>query len=133
MHVFIISMINAVKVYVIFALFALVFNLGLELLISPENRAVMEEQGVGWFLKHVLGGIFLFYLLYDVLGTALFFKLSPKYLGLASMLIGMFLEFTFMKPDWVVHFNIGGFLVSSLFWFLTWYGPAKIIDYWHIA
>jgi len=126
------------QIYVVFVAFVLLVNLSLELLVSPENRKIIEEQGWTYFLQHQLVGIIIFFLIFSFVGTIIFLKTSynPRKMGLLSFIIGFILEFTMMKPEWVQNiyaFKIGGdvigaIIVSSLYWFVTWGAPSYIYN-----
>lgn len=121
--------IKFLKIYLIFILFALLINLSLEILF----RFIVE-------IPKTLDicGIIIFFSIFNFFGALIFFykKYNVKRMGLLSLLFGQILEFTFMKPEWVLGFyalKIGGetiapFVISSIFyWFPTWFIPSYII------
>jgi len=75
-------------------------------------------------------GIIIFFSIFSFVGTAIFLKTSynPRKMGILSSIIGFFLEFTIMKPEWVQNIFalkiggdvIGAIIVSPLYWFMTW-------------
>ena len=78
------------KIYAVFMAFVLVVNLSMEVLIpTPEVKNVF--------------GIVIFYLIFNLFGSLIFFLKSykPEIMGGLSLVIGFVLEFAFMKPDWV--------------------------------
>jgi len=110
------QLVKFLKIYGVFLLFALTISLSLELLIPvPEEKVVL--------------GIILFYALFDIPGSLVFYfkKYRARRMGALSAVLGMIFEFTFMRPDWVVNFNIGGALVSTGYWFIAWGAPALVL------
>ncbi|OYT42582.1 MAG: hypothetical protein B6U78_00885 [Candidatus Aenigmarchaeota archaeon ex4484_224] len=111
------------KFYSIFLLFPLIINLPLEILHS--------------FSADIFG-IIIFFIIFNSFGCFLFFfkNLDYKQMGILSLIFGMFLEFTLMKPEWVIQFynliilpeNITALIVSSIYWFLPWSLPTLTIQ-----
>jgi len=132
------SVVKFLQVYIVFVAFVLLVNLSLELLVSPENRKIIEEHGWTYFLQHQLVGIIIFFLIFSFVGAAIFLKTSynPRKMGILSFIIGFVLEFTIMKPEWVQNIFalkiggdvIGAIIVSSLYWFITWGAPSYIFN-----
>ena len=93
------SVVKFLQVYIVFVAFVLLVNLSLELLVSPENRKIIEEHGWTYFLQHQLVGIIIFFLIFSFVGAAIFLKTSynPRKMGILSFIIGFVLEFTIMK------------------------------------
>ena len=116
------------KTYAVFLLFALAVNLVLEILL----RFVFEIPETP-----DIPGITFFYVIFSVAGTAVFLHWGcrPLKMGATSLVAGQFLEFAFMRPEWVQNIYafrisgdaIGGFAVSSLYWFAAWLIPAYAI------
>ena len=117
-------LVDFLKVYSVFILFALLVNVSMEMLIpTPE-----EKQ---------LTGIVLFYLMFSFFGSAVY--LLKKYralaMGLLSLVIGFVLEFAFMRPEWVLNIYavtisgdvVGAVVVSALYWFVAWGIPSYIL------
>jgi hypothetical protein len=117
-------LVRFVKIYLVFILFALLVNLSMELLIpTPE-----EKQATG---------IIMFYMIFNLFGSLIYHLKSyrPFKMGLLSLLIGFILEFSFMRPDWVLKiyaFSIGGdvigaVIVTSFYWFIAWGIPSYVL------
>lgn len=103
-------------VYGVFVLFALAVNLSMEMLIPvPEAKDPL--------------GIIMFYLIFSAPGSVIFLvkNYRPVRMGLLSAVLGMIFEFTFMRPDWVINFNIGGAAVSTVYWFIAWGVPSYFL------
>jgi high-affinity Fe2+/Pb2+ permease len=114
-------LVDFLKVYAVFILFALLVNLSMEILIPTA-----EEKQVT--------GIIMFYLIFSFLGSLIYLlkNYRPVKMGLLSLLIGFILEFAMMRPEWVLNiYNsnitgdvIGAVLVTSLYWFIAWGIPS---------
>lgn len=114
------------ELYGVFILFALVLNLTLEILLRvvadvPEPLDIL--------------GIIMFFSLFDLAGAGILFRTGwrAKRMGILSMVGGQFLEFTFMRPEWVMRMcalefsgeTIAPFVISSvLYWFPAWALPS---------
>ncbi|MHA1506729.1 MAG: hypothetical protein ACTSR0_06080 [Candidatus Asgardarchaeia archaeon] len=122
--------INFLKVYSIFMFFALVINLFLEISLRfileiPEPLDVL--------------GVVIFFSIFNFLGALVFSikRYTPSRMGLLSLILGQFLEFTFMKPEWVLRMSafefsgetIAPFMITSIFyWFPAWAIPSYVIQ-----
>lgn len=117
------------KIYLIFILSALMINLLLEI----SFRVVFKiPEPLDIF------GIIIFFSIFNFFGSLIFFhkNYEARKMGLLSLLFGQILEFTFMKPEWVLKFyaleisgeTIAPFIISSLiYWFPAWAIPSYII------
>ncbi len=58
-------------------------------------------------------GIVIFYIIFSFVGSVIFlFKnFEPVIMGILSLIAGFFLEFAFMRPDWVQ--DIFGFRITA--------------------
>lgn len=131
------KLVRFLKIYLVFMLFVLVINLSVELLISPENRKTIAEQGWSYFVQHQLVGIIIFFVLFSLVGAMIFLKkkYKPKKMEILSFIIGFALEFIFMKPEWVQNIYalkigedvIGAVIGSSFYWLAAWGIPSYII------
>jgi len=83
-------------------------------------------------------GTSVFFLIFSFFGALIFFhkRYTPIKMGLLSLFFGQFLEFTFMRPEWVIRFyslefteeSIIPFIISSLiYWFPAWLIPSYIL------
>jgi hypothetical protein len=118
------KVVNFLKIYAVFILFALLVNLSMELLIpTPEEKQATM--------------IIMFYMLFSLFGSLIYLLKNYRAvrMGLLSLVIGFVLEFAFMRPDWVLKIyglNIGGdvigaVLVTSLYWFIAWGIPSYVL------
>ena len=131
-----INLLKFFKIWAIFLLYVFVLDITLELLLSPENHAFISEYGWETFLQRRFFGILIFYIIFNTLGSFILFRkeYEPKKMGILSLVIAMFLEFTFMRPEWVENIytssisgdTVGAFAVTTIFWFSTWYVPSYI-------
>ncbi|MCD6108420.1 MAG: hypothetical protein J7J89_02960 [Thermoplasmata archaeon] len=117
------------KIYLVFIICTLAINLLLEIVLRFVFE-IPEELDIR--------GIILFFSIFNLFGTViLFFKnYNPIKMGLLSLIFGQILEFTFMRPEWVLRMyafefsgeTIAPFIISSaLYWFPTWLIPSFII------
>ncbi len=83
-------------------------------------------------------GIFFFYSLFSLVGAILLFfsDCNAKKMGILSLVVGLLLEFTFMKPEWVQKFyalEINGEAIAPLIassilaWFPIWFFPSYLV------
>ena len=127
------------KIYVVFMLSALLVNVALEIVVpTPEKGRVIAEHGWGHYLAVNVRGIVLFYAVFNLVGSTIYYDTNMRSveMGLASLVLGFFLEFAFMKPDWVLHIlamkpgpvDVVAFMVSILIWYAAWGLPSYMIQ-----
>ena len=123
------KIINFLKIYLVFFLSALMINLLLEISLRLVFK-IPEALDIR--------GIIIFFSIFNFFGSLMLFfkKYDARKMGLFSLIFGQFLEFTFMKPEWVLKIyalEIGGdvlapFIISSLlYWFPAWAIPSYLI------
>ena len=116
--------IKLLKIYIVFILIALLINLTMEMTIpTPEEKNAL--------------GIIIFYLMFSFVGSIIFLLKSyrTRIMALLSFIAGFFLEFAFMRPEWVMKIYvlqltgdvIGGLIVSAIYWLIPWGVPAYIL------
>ena len=126
------------KIYLIFLLTALVINLTLELIVpTPERAKIVAEHGLEYFLLSHTKVIIIFYLIFSLIGALIYFynNYKPLTMGILSFVVGFFLEFTLMRPDWVEDIITSSFhpglissvVVSAIYWFVPWGVPVYLI------
>jgi len=117
------------KIYLVFIVSALVINLFLEIIFRFLFE-IPEELDIF--------GILLFFSIFNLFGTVILFfrNYNPIKMGLLSLIFGQILEFTFMRPEWVLRMyafefsgeTITSFVISSiLYWFPAWLIPSFIL------
>ncbi len=127
------------KIYAVFMLSALLVNVALEIVVpTPEKGKVIAEHGWGHYLAVNVGGIVLFYVIFNLVGSTIYYdtNLRSVEMGLASLVLGFFLEFAFMKPNWALHIlamkpgpiDVVAFIISVLNWCAAWGLPSYIIQ-----
>jgi len=123
------GIIEFLKIYLVFILFAVWINLFLEISLRfifeiPETLDVK--------------GIMIFFSIFNFFGALIFFfrKYKAKIMGLLSLVLGQVCEFSFMRPEWVQKIyalEIGmdvimPFIISSIiYWFPAWLIPSYVI------
>jgi hypothetical protein len=118
------KLITFLKIYAVFILVALLINLTMEMTIpTPEEKDAV--------------GIAFFYLLFSLPGSLIFLfkKYRPLIMGLLSFVIGFLMEFTFMRPEWVMKIYslqvtgdvIGAVIISAIYWFIPWGIPSFVL------
>lgn len=119
------KLVKFLKIYFVFILVALLINLTMEMTIpTPEEKNAI--------------GIAMFYLLFSLPGSLVFlFKnYRPLIMGLLSFVIGFLMEFSFMRPEWVMKIysltvgpgEIVAVIVSAVYWFIPWGVSAFILQ-----
>ncbi len=119
------KLVKFLKIYFVFILVALLINLTMEMTIpTPEEKNAI--------------GIAMFYLLFSLPGSLVFlFKIyRPLIMGLLSFVIGFLMEFSFMRPEWVMKIysltvgpgEIVAVIVSAVYWFIPWGVSAFILQ-----
>lgn len=110
----------------------------LELLFSPHHRKTIAEYGLTYFMRtSLLPMIFLFALI-SLVGLIIFLKkgYTPKKMGVLSLVLGVVIEFLFMKPDWALSITGGtikggtfvAVVLSAVYWFAVWYAPSYVLQ-----
>ena len=123
------GIIEFLKIYLVFILFAVWINLFLEISLRfifeiPETLDVK--------------GIMIFFSIFNFFGALIFFfrRYKAKIMGLLSLVLGQVCEFSFMRPEWVQKIyalEIGmdvimPFIISSIiYWFPAWLIPSYVI------
>ena len=123
------KIIEFLKIYLVFILFAVLINLFLEISLRfifeiPETLDVK--------------GIMIFFSIFNFFGALIFFfrRCKAKIMGLLSLVLGQVCEFSFMRPEWVQKIyalEIGmdvimPFIISSIiYWFPAWLIPSYVI------
>jgi len=123
------KIIEFLKIYLVFILFAVLINLFLEISLRfifeiPETLDVK--------------GIMIFFSIFNFFGALIFFfrRYKAKIMGLLSLVLGQVCEFSFMRPEWVQKIyalEIGmdvfmPFIISSIiYWFPAWLIPSYAI------
>lgn len=128
-----------IKTYFIFVLSCLLVVIPLELLFSPNHSRTIAEHGLGYFIQTSLLGMVILFAVLSLVGIMILLKkgYNPLKMGTLSFVLGFFIEFVFMKPDWVQvigSFRLsGGVLVaivlSAIYWFAVWGVPSYVIQY----
>jgi len=123
------GIIEFLKIYLVFILFAVLINLFLEISLRfifeiPETLDVK--------------GIMIFFSIFNFFGALIFFfrRYKAKIMGLLSLVLGQVCEFSFMRPEWVQKIyalEIGmdvfmPFIISSIiYWLPAWLIPSYVI------
>jgi hypothetical protein len=116
--------IRFLKTYAVFILIALLINLTMEMTIpTPEEKNAV--------------GIVMFYLLFNFAGSIIFLlkNYRTRVMALLSFIVGFIMEFSFMRPDWVMKIYalqftgdvVGAVIVSAIYWLIPWGVPAYIL------
>ena len=119
------KLIKFVKIYFVFILIALLINLTMEMTIpTPEEKNA--------------AGIAMFYMLFSLPGSLVLLlkNYKPLIMGFLSLVIGFIMEFTFMRPDWVMKIYtvqiggdvIGAVIISAIYWFIPWSVPSFLLQ-----
>lgn len=118
------KLVKFLKIYIVFFIVAMLINLTMELTIpTPEEKNAFA--------------IVFFYALFSLPGALVLLlkNYKPWIMGLLSLGIGFFFEFSFMRPDWVMNIyalNIGASIlsaiISAIYWFIPWSVPAFILQ-----
>ncbi|MFC1682174.1 hypothetical protein ACFL0X_00985 [Nanoarchaeota archaeon] len=120
---------NFLKIFGIFILAALFFNIVLEILhkiLVPGTRAITS----GW----LLGMLFLTYVPYSIIGALVKIKknFSAIQMGIISALVGVIV---IEVSGWIIRIfregilsNWFGFTITIIYWFGAWAIPTYIID-----
>ncbi len=127
------------KIYAFFILSALFVNVAMEMVVpSPEKGRVIAEYGWCHYLAVNVRGIILLYVIFNLVGSMIYYdtNLRSVEMGFASLVLGLFLEFAFMKPDWVLHIlaikpgpvDVVALMVSVLNWYAAWGLPSYVIQ-----
>ena len=117
------------KIYLVFIICTLAINLLLEIVLRFVFE-IPEELDIR--------GIILFFSIFNLFGALIFLlkNYKPIKMGLLSLIFGQILEFTFMKPEWVLRMytfefsgeTIAPFILSSIiYWFPAWAIPSFIL------
>jgi hypothetical protein len=127
------------RTYPLFTILTLLVVIPLELVFSPVHSKTVAEYGLGYFIQHSLGGMIVLYAFLGLIGTVLFLKkgYTPLNMGILSLILGFFIEFVFMKPDWVsdiLTLKVGGgtliaVLLSAVYWIAVWGVPSYVIQH----
>jgi len=122
-------MFNFVKIYLVFVLFAMLINLLLEIFLRFIVK-IPEPLDIR--------GIIIFFLIFNFFGALilLYKDYNARMMGGLSLIFGLILEFTFMKPEWVLKIyaleisgeTIAPLIISSIaYWFPAWAIPSHIV------
>lgn len=127
------------KTYLVFTISCLLVVIPLELLFSPKHSKTIAEYGLGYFIRTSLLGMVILFAVISLIGTVILLKkwYNPVRMGILSFVLGFFIEFVFMKPDWVQAIGsfrlTGGVLIavvlSAIYWFAVWGVPSYVIQH----
>ena len=108
-------------------------------LFSPKHSKTIAEYGLGYFVRTSLLGMVILFAVISLVGTVILLKkgYKPVRMGILSFVLGFFIEFVFMKPDWVLAIGsfrlTGGVLIavilSAIYWFAVWGVPSYVIQH----